>query len=470
MTFEENPFRVLNVSICDDKETIIERADDLSFADPNREEIIEHARDILLNPRKRIAAEFWELVGNNILSDVNVSIDIITLDKKFSDLDAKEICWQINTARKKSKFPSVQDTAAIKDELKNLREEISKEIQNVFKNFSHSHYVKQANKIAEDAKYLAANEEFFGVIVEDFFDSYRLQMTPFLDDMTEQIISLPSKFEFKFKAEFSQFLYELEPNFKAFTNAMRPIDKFSEALGTNDFAATEKIFYTVRDVAIKLFNEKDLIDYPLEIIHLLQSKLYYLPHLAELIRKDIQFLEEAKKRRPTQAFLNANAALENILAALKDNLHFEKDFGRWNINFYINVFKPRHEVKLLDVMSKLAYKPEERKYLNEMAATIYILVGNAVTWTLNEDWGLAMSLNSRLYLTLELFQKALAYAEATGDAELISTVRKRVDRFQNIVTEKKMAEQEKISRKESEEASGCLWLIFIFIIFCILMH
>lgn len=57
MTFDENPFRVLNVSIYDDKATIIERADDLSFADPDREELIERARDILLNPRKRIAAE-----------------------------------------------------------------------------------------------------------------------------------------------------------------------------------------------------------------------------------------------------------------------------------------------------------------------------------------------------------------------------------------------------------------------------
>ena len=44
MTFEKNLFRVLHVSIYDSKATINERADELSFENPVREEIFNEAR------------------------------------------------------------------------------------------------------------------------------------------------------------------------------------------------------------------------------------------------------------------------------------------------------------------------------------------------------------------------------------------------------------------------------------------
>ena len=128
MTFEENPFRVLNVSIYDTKATIVDAADDLAFAEPDDEKIIAQARDILLNPRKRIAAEVRYLVDENI--DVaNLSEDILRVDKKFSALNAEDLRDRINAARVKSKFPAVNDTKAIADELKNLRDEIRSKIQ-----------------------------------------------------------------------------------------------------------------------------------------------------------------------------------------------------------------------------------------------------------------------------------------------------------------------------------------------------
>ena len=127
MNFDENPFRVLNVSIHDTKATIVERADELSFADPDNEKIFAQAQDILINPRKRIAAEVRYLVGENIDIE-NLSEDILRVDKKFSALNAETLREQINAARAKSKFPAVNDTKAIADELKNLRDEIRSKI------------------------------------------------------------------------------------------------------------------------------------------------------------------------------------------------------------------------------------------------------------------------------------------------------------------------------------------------------
>ena len=438
MTFEENPFRVLGVSIYDTKATIIERADDLSFTDPDREKIFNQARDILINPRKRIAAEFWELVGDEIISTVDRSADIINLNKKFSELDAEKICWQINAVRKKSKFPAVQDTNAIRDELKNLRDEIREKLQNVLKNFPHYYCVKRANKFAEDTKYLANDGEFFGVIVEDFFDSYRLQMNPFFDATTEQIISLLNKIKINAHAKFTT---ELATKIKAFADARRPLDKFSIALGTNDFDAIEEIFYAVRSVAIDLHNEKHFINDPLILMRMLEQNFYYLPKLAELIRKDIKFLEEAKARQPTKSFLHAKAELEAIPAAIKRHLHFEKGFEGLNEAFYSYQFKPIYERTLQKLMIQSKYKPDEWQYLSSIAAAIYIRVGTAMTWALRAD------------LAFEMFQKALPHATASGEAELISLARKRVDEWRDV--------SQKIEARSDDEADNYVWFFFI---------
>lgn len=175
MTFEENPFRVLNVSIYDTKATIVERADELSFAEPDDEKIFAQAQDILLNPRKRIAAEVNLLVGNE-LDIENLLRDILRVDKKFSALNAENLRQQINAARKKSKFPAVNDTKAIADELKNLRGEIREKIQVKFQAADHRMRVSFANFVVD--KLAAGN---FGVVIEDFFDSYKLEMSAFFD-------------------------------------------------------------------------------------------------------------------------------------------------------------------------------------------------------------------------------------------------------------------------------------------------
>ncbi len=318
MTFEENPFRVLQVSIYDPKATIIERADDLSFAEPDDEKFFVQARDILLNPRKRIAAEVLEMVDDEIFGDMRKVEAVVKIDSLYSALDAEKIREQINAARAKAKFPAVQDTGAIKSELKNFRYEIREKIQARLKKMTQGERANFADALA-DYWFSKKRASGFGVVAEDFFECYRLEMKPFLDETRGKIFEL-CEFKFAFKAEFSQFLYEMEPNLKFFVDAMRPLEKFSAALGTNNFDATEEIFYSVRAVAIK------------------HSR-----------------------------------------------------------------------------------KPKEWTALNAKAAVIYLHMGTAMTWV-----------NFHPKTALELFRKALPYAQNSGDAKLISLARQRVDEWQKI--------------------------------------
>ena len=57
MKLNENPFCILGVSIRDSKQVIDEKADDRCFDEPEREEIFEKAKGILLNPQQRLQAE-----------------------------------------------------------------------------------------------------------------------------------------------------------------------------------------------------------------------------------------------------------------------------------------------------------------------------------------------------------------------------------------------------------------------------
>ena len=155
----------------------------MTFMNPDDEEIIERARDILLNPRKRIAAEVNLLVGEN-LDIENISEDILRVDKKFSALNAETLREQINAARAKSKFPAVNDTKAIADELKNIRDEIRHRIQDSI------HCMKYPRDFANRFIYKVQSSGSFGVVVEDFFDSYKLEMSFLFDSTGKHIADL----------------------------------------------------------------------------------------------------------------------------------------------------------------------------------------------------------------------------------------------------------------------------------------
>lgn len=242
---------------------------------------------------------------------------------------------------------------------------------------------------------------------------------------------------------------KLQANVILFVRAKRPLDKFSIALGTNDLRDTEKIFYKIRNAAIKLFNEKNLIDEPLKITRMLEKNFSYLPPLAELIRKDIKFLEETKALRPTQFFLDAKTALDKIQREMDNHLHCKKGFEQVNIDFYSKVFKPNCEIILTGLMSlnRNSCKPKEWAALNAKVAVIYLHMGTALTWTRRAD------------LALEMFQKALPYAEASYDAELISLAHKRVEEWE--IINKQIA-------ANSNDSSGCIWWIIIIVVLILL--
>lgn len=241
----------------------------------------------------------------------------------------------------------------------------------------------------------------------------------------------------------TKFLDELAAELDAFVEASKPLDKFSIALGTNDFDAAEEVFRAVRSTAIDLYNEKDLIDEPLRITRLLEENFSYLPEFAAVIRKDIKFLQEAKAQQPSKNFTEALAVVESVNTALERGLHFAKGYEDANLNFYERFFKARHEDVLQGLMFRRRYKPDEWQTLNFALAMIYAKMAAAMTWT------------HRAEPALELYRTALIYAEASGDDETIAKIRDDIAEIESSLPTKAfsdaMAELEAIKASMERE-------------------
>lgn len=293
MTFEENPLNILRVSIYDDKATITARADDLSFAEPDREKIFDAARDILINPRKRLAAEVAYFAQVEIFNVRNIFGELELVDEKFSALNAQELFVKINEAREKSKFPTAQDFAAIETELENIRAEIRGRIQAAVENLPQENYVRFAGELTDRI----LSKKKFGVVVEDFFVLYSLNMRPFLvnkyEKLRERLEAVKTSTSLK-DAFTGKNFKNLEAELKSFCEVVTPLNKFSLAKDADDFPETEAALNLFVNFAIDMYNE-NTFDFPEANSILIMFEKYFsnLPGINETIKNNIENLQKS---------------------------------------------------------------------------------------------------------------------------------------------------------------------------------
>ena len=295
---EENPFRVLQVSIYDTKATITARADDLSFAEPEREKIFDAARDTLLNPRKRITAEVAYFVAAEVFNVGDILGELEVIDEKFSALNAQELFDKINETREKAKFPAAQDFDAVETELENIRAEIRGRIQAAVESLPQENYTRFANELADRI----LSKKKFGVVVEDFFELYSLNMRPLIVDKYEKLrerlehIKIESK---KISRSIKDYyngngFKELETELKGFCVVVTPLNKFALAKDADDFPDTEAALNLFVNFAIDMYNE-NTAGFPEANSILIMFEKYFsgLPKINETIKSNIENLQKS---------------------------------------------------------------------------------------------------------------------------------------------------------------------------------
>ena len=289
---EDNPFNVLQVSIYEDKATITARADELSFTEPDREKIFDAARDILINPRKRLAAEVAFFAEAEIFNVRNIFGELELVDEKFSALNAAALLDKINAARIKSGFPAVQDVYAIEQELANVRVAVRMKIQIALENLPQDSCVQFANELAD--KILSKKNP--GVVVEEFFELYNMNMRPLIADKYEkvrerlEVIKTSTSIKDAFTGKNFK---DLEAELKNFCEVVTPLNKFALAKDAADFPETEALMNLFFVISVELHNNSEQTQEALRILILFEKYFSYIPKIKAEMANTIAKLQKA---------------------------------------------------------------------------------------------------------------------------------------------------------------------------------
>ena len=291
MFLEENFFRVLQVSIYDTKATITARADELSFAEPDREKIFDAARDILLNPRKRIAAEVAYFVESEIFNVGDILRELEVVDEKFSALNADDLLDKINAARARAQFPAVQDVYTIEQGLINSRFVLRTKIQYALEKLPHKSCIQFANEFADRI----LGKKPFGIVIADFFEIYNLNMRPFIADKYEKVReSLEIAKKEGLTGFFSKKNYkDLETKLKSFCEVVTPLNKFALTKGDNQFPDTEVLMNLFFITSVELHNNDERTQEALQILILFEKYFSYIPKIKAEMTNTIAKLQKA---------------------------------------------------------------------------------------------------------------------------------------------------------------------------------
>lgn len=322
----ENPFYILEASIYDDKTTIQQAAEDKSFFDDeDNGEMYERAATILTSPKKRISAEMRWFVGCSstqekeiierldnksyygkrffcTLAELNCNVyqmeyqdltveTIMLIGALYERQDLEEILSYINEGREKSKFPPIRDTADIKSELKEIREEIRRTFQFKIKELSRKNLIKLADELAD----LVIDAKQCNAIVDDFFSKvYAVYMDARIDEILGEILDVDKNLE---DSPNESNFRDIEILVRELSEILKPLDKMVGIASTVKENYAEKVFYHLRGNILDWYKEKDLLDEPLRLAKILLECFGHIEELRNRAETDVKDLEDLQQER-----------------------------------------------------------------------------------------------------------------------------------------------------------------------------
>ena len=323
MKLSENPFCILGVSIRDSKQVIDEKADDRCFDEPEREEIFEKAKGILLNPQQRLQAELgWFpdvqpqeeqrllsaaerqqavfMASVNKLAAMNqkliglpgkprIANEIVFLDTAYREMDKEQLLAWVNRSRSVSGFPAVQGVEAIEAAWHEVRNNIREQLQEAVDNMAAGQYTQTALEVAQA---VLRQKGKHGGIIQDFMDGYRLSVEQQLEDLEAHTLQLLDKV----------LANPSRSNVQAACEAMdqggrlaRPLTVMSVAEEINDFSYVGLVYNKLfNDVCVNLCKQKDEYGAAITLFEKLLSIAGDIPNAVKSINESLQFVREVK--------------------------------------------------------------------------------------------------------------------------------------------------------------------------------
>ena len=329
---KENPFYILDATTRDNRQKIVELAEEKSF--DIDEDLCQKARSDLTMPRNRVFAELnwlpgvsprkvallvsqlktsdkdlYSVEGIPDLARINILMELLNTEHikfnnneleeiivnivyDFENLDIDEIIRDINEDRTVSGFPEVNDYELVENHLIEKKRSCVKLILKRLNNLDTKHLIDIMTRIVDEE---TANGEIqASSMIEDLVDDYKLHTQNFLEQEFEKIKKLIEVI--RDRADdgtdtISPLVDKLLQMTQNWDNVAQPIQLSMKSRGLDEQLSSQ-VANTIRLLSIDLTNDYGYVELSQRISESLKELFAELPEIVERVEEDIDTLDD----------------------------------------------------------------------------------------------------------------------------------------------------------------------------------
>jgi hypothetical protein len=336
-SLHRNPFFVLGVTTRDNKSKIIQIAEDKALEIDH--EICQKVRSDLTTPRTRLVHEMsWlpglsprksmqllEMVSLNpmsireetglpILAHANLmsaAFELIDSDESsesiaefiqemaflVDELSPYDVLRDINEERVISSFPEVKAIELIDSELSEIKRNYRNVIKDALNKLSPTKLVETMTFTVDSVT--TGGEDHAPELIDELVDSYALETQEFLTKEAENINKIIERIRNSASnnaGNVDELIEKLVGVSRNWDKVAQPIQLSAKARGISHELSRELAFL-IRDLAIHLYNNHDLLKQAQRITNLLMELFAELPEIIERVEQDANALEDIENRK-----------------------------------------------------------------------------------------------------------------------------------------------------------------------------
>jgi len=374
-----NAFWVLGATTRDNRQRIVQLAEEKSLDLDH--DVCQKARSDLTHPRTRLSAEIGWLPGvspkkaaqlaqqafqaplsvrskaglpplaqANLMAaafesvDVRPSVEgiakfILEMANLVDSFLVDDVLRDINEDRAVSGFPEISVREHVEAELAERRRfyrDVVKEALNRLPTFT---LVEAMTHVVDSATSSGARHA--PKFIDDLVDIYEVEVQAFLQKEAENIhklIEATREYAKSGESVVKPLIDQLESVARNWDKVAQPIQLSAKARGI-DHTASNDVAYSIRSLAVDLFNMHDMVPQTQRITRLLQELFSELPELAEQVERDIGNLEDIFRNRKDAELHRKEWDKEITYSAeigmlFKDTLSISSDGISWKGRHY----------------------------------------------------------------------------------------------------------------------------------------
>jgi hypothetical protein len=378
----KNPFAILGVTTRDDRKKIVEQAEEKSLELDH--EVCQKARTDLTNPRNRLSAEIaWlpgvsprkasqllegllrnpmairEESGLPTLAHCNLMAaafeavnandqaeDVAEFIQEMAylvdDLDLDEVVRDINEDRAVSGFPEIKDDQ-VEHEILERKRYFKTAIKDALNRLPPASLLDAMTFAVDGAT--CNGEDHAPELIDDLVDSYAVEVQGVLEREAENVKKLVQAARNSAESgenAIKPLVDKIEKVARNWDRFAQPIQLSAKARGI-DHDHSNELAYSIRSLAIDLFNDHDMLDSSKRLTILIQELFAELPEVAERVGQDVDTLTDIHSKR-TQAkaqaqkrdaeWARAITFSADVGLVFKDTLSISPEGVAWKGNRY----------------------------------------------------------------------------------------------------------------------------------------